>query len=69
MTPEDEGERIHRRALEWECEEIIAEKVAAEREACAKVVEAIRPPIGMHGYNDEAIKHIAAAIRARGESP
>jgi hypothetical protein len=42
---------------------IIREAIEREREACARIVEEIKPPIGMHGYNDVAIKHIAAAIR------
>ena len=41
----------------------IASAIRQERERCAKIVESIRPPIGMHGYNDVAIKHIVAAIR------
>ena len=44
------------------------ERIAAEREACAKVVEAIENRCIAKDVDDPPLEHVAAAIRARGQA-
>lgn len=60
----DAVEELERaQALARSLQEIIADKVAAEREACAKVAE----DWWTEGFADEDTQGIAAEIRARGK--
>ena len=48
-------------------EELAALVAAKEREACAKVVDDIESRCIAEDVDDPPLKHVAAAIRARGE--
>lgn len=49
------------------CQEVMEAARMAEREACAKVVDDIELRCIAKDVDDPPLKHVAAAIRARGE--
>ncbi len=55
-------------AVESTYQDMIDAAVKAEREACAKLVDAIEAQCIADDVDDPPLSHIAAAIRARGQA-
>jgi hypothetical protein len=68
LTDEEENEYNYLGPdMHWVIQEIAAKVRADEREACAKVVDDIESRCIAEDVDDPPLKHVASAIRARGE--